>query len=149
MFESTDALAEDIGRLLDTLRRLSEARYGCLLDRKGILFESGEGGTWALRALFEAHAGEIFDIPPRLASGGPEKDVFEGWDDEFLLAFINGRVVLALACPEAERARAEIEGSLPALADSLLRYRASYRLDERGRGLFVGAPRLDVVVVGR
>jgi hypothetical protein len=32
--------------------------------------------------------------------------------------------------------------------DQLLRWKAAYRFDAQGRGLFVGRPRLDVIVVG-
>ena len=44
---------------------------------------------------------------------------------------------------------AQGEKLLHALVDRLLRYNSAWRLDEKGRGLFFGSPRLDVVVVGR
>jgi hypothetical protein len=85
-----------------------------------------------------------------MAGDGPAEDVFEGWEeDDFLLAFVNGRVALAVACPEAEAVRDAVMRPLRALADRLFRYNETWRLDEKGRGFFVGSARLDVVVVGR
>lgn len=77
-------------------------------------------------------------------------DVFEGWDDgEFVLAFLNGRVAVVLACPEAEPVRDQLMKPIELLADRLLRYDQSYRVDRRGRGLLFGRPKLDLIVVGR
>ena len=78
------------------------------------------------------------------------EDVFAGWDhDEFFLAFLNGRVALVVACPEAAQAQERTQRPLRALADRLLRYNPTYRMDGKGRGFFFGSPRLDLVVVGR
>ena len=51
--------------------------------------------------------------------------------------------------PEAERAQVLVERPLHALADRLFRLEPSWRIDEKGRGLFLSRPRLDLVVVGR
>jgi hypothetical protein len=82
--------------------------------------------------------------------------VFADWsaptgeeEHEFYMAFLNGRVGLLVACPDAEDLKARADEPVRALADRLLRYNAAWRLDEKGRGLFFGQPRLDVVVVGR
>jgi hypothetical protein len=78
------------------------------------------------------------------------EDAFEGWDeDEFFLAFINGRAVVVVACPHAEPLREQARRPLKALADRLFRYDARFRLDRRGRGFFFGGGTLDLVVVGR
>lgn len=153
MFESSERLGREIATLLDGLRVESGGRYACLADPVRLLFESSddaEDDTGALRSLIEQRLGALFAIPRQLAGEEPMDDVFEGWDsDDFFLAFINGRVALVLACPEAEPLREKLMRPLKILADRLFRLDASYRLDERGRGLFFGGARLDLVVVGR
>ena len=54
-----------------------------------------------------------------------------------------------MACPDAKRLEDASGKLLLVLADRLLRYNPSWRLDEKGRGLFFGSPRLDTVVIGR
>ena len=78
------------------------------------------------------------------------EDAFETWSegDEFLLAFVNGRVAVVVACPDAEEARQGAFDVLKVMADRLLRLDARYRLDEKGRGLFLGRARIDVIAVG-
>lgn len=153
MFESTQKLTEEINDLLEAIRRLGSGRYACLLEPKGLLFESadpGESGHWMLRRFLEQRNAALFSIPEALAAGGPREDLFADWDDdEFFLAFVNGRVALIVACPEAEPLKEKAVKLLKVLADRLLRFNAAWRVDERGRGLFFGRPRLDVVVVGR
>src|SRR5262245_2708282 len=153
MFESHERLADDIRGILVTLCELADGRYACLLEPKGILFEQPEPEEreiWALRRLLEERAAALFAIPKGLASGEPMEDVFEGWShDELFLAFINQRVALVLACPEAEPLKERALPALRVLADRLLRYNASYRIDDKGRGFFFTRPKLDLVVVGR
>jgi hypothetical protein len=98
----------------------------------------------------------LFEIPATLAAGGEMEDVFAEWEsragdppEEFLLAFVNGRVALLIACPDAERAQGLLTRPLRALVDRLFRLNPAWRLDEKGRGLFLSRPRLDLVVVGR
>lgn len=153
MFESPERLARDIEDLLDALRTAAAARDGFLIDPSGVLFASaadaGAAG-WTARRFLESRLDALFALPKSLAGEGPSADVFEGWeDDEVLLAFLNGRIVLVLLCPDAEEARAVVERPFAALADRLLRWRPSLRVDEQGRGLFVGQPRVDWVVIGR
>jgi hypothetical protein len=159
MFESGERLAEDVRGLLDSLRSLARGRYAAVLDPKGVVFESGEPaatGKWVFRRFLEQRTEVLFRIPAALAAGGEMEDVFAQWsapageeEDEFYLAFLNGRVGLVVACPDAESLKVQAEELLRALADRLLRYNSAWRLDERGRGLFFGQPRLDVVVIGR
>jgi hypothetical protein len=155
MFESSRRLEEEIRGLLGAIRTLAEGRYACLMEPGVILFECPEPEAREivnLRCRLELQAKEIFALPAAMSSedGGPETDPFEGWEhDELLLAFVNGRVALVLACPRAEAAREEIERPLRALVDRLLRYREAYRFDLSGRGLFLGRPKLDFVSVGR
>ena len=159
MFESSERLAEDVRALLDSIRELAEGRYAGVFEPKGLVFESsGPGGeeTWVLRHYLERRLEPLFRIPAALAEGTEIEDLFADWtrrageeEDEFLLAFLNGRVVLVVACRDAEALKARIGPPLHVLADRLLRYNSAWRLDEKGGGLFFGRPRLDLVVVGR
>ena len=153
MFESSRRLSAEVLDLLEALRGLAGGRYACVVDPRGILFESPEPEEreeWALRRLLEERSAALFSLPGSMAGEGPPEDLFEGWEhDDFLLAFVNGRVALAVACPDAEAVRDAVMRPLRALADRLFRYNETWRLDEKGRGFFVGSARLDVVVVGR
>jgi hypothetical protein len=154
MFESAGRLQEELARLLESLRALGEGRYAALFDPKGLLLESpqdGDQGEWALRSFLQKHAAALFRIPAALHDPSQEmEDAFEDWvDDEFFLAFVNGRVGLLVACPDAKRLEEESPRLLKALVDRLLRLNPTWRLDEKGRGLFAGRPRLDTVAVGR
>jgi hypothetical protein len=153
VFESRERLADDICRLLDAVRQEAGGRYACLMEPGRILFESPEPEKreeWALRRLLEERSAVLFSLPASMAGEGPAEDLLAGWEeDDFLLAFVNGRVALAVACPDAEGVREAVMRPLRALADRLFRYNETWRLDEKGRGFFVGRARLDVVVVGR
>ena len=138
--------------LLEAVRGLAGGRYACIVEPAGILFESPEPEereAWALRRFLEEKCTALFAIPRALADGTSMDDVFAEWqEDEFFLAFVNGRVAVVVACPEAEPLRARAFPLLKVLADQLFRYNETYRLDPEGRGLFFGRPRLDIVVVG-
>jgi len=152
VFESSRRLSGEVVDLLETIRGVAGGRYACVAEPRGILFESPEPDSreaWALRRFLEGKCSALFAIPRALAAGTDMEDAFEGWhDDEFFLAFINGRVALVVACPDAESLRERAFPLLKALADRLFRYNETYRLDPEGRGLFFGRPRLDIVVVG-
>ena len=152
VFESKARLQEDARRLLDALRDLGEGRYAALFDRKGILLESpgdpGEG--WPLRRFVQSRGEALFRLPAALHAGEEMKDVFEDLaSDGFFMAFLNGRVGILVACDDPQRLEDQSGKLLKVLADRLLRLDPSWRLDERGRGLFFGSPRLDTVVIGR
>ena len=159
MFESSTRLAADARGLLDSIRDLARGRYAAVFDPRGLVFESAEAeatGHWVLRRFLEQRTEALFRVPAALAAGREMEDVFAEWtapageeEDEFYLAFLNGRVALVVACPDAESLKVQADELLRALVDRLLRYNSAWRLDEKGRGLFVGQPRLDVVVVGR
>jgi hypothetical protein len=154
MFESRDRLAEEIGGLLDAFRALGGGRYACVLEAKGGLpFESAlpeSEGHWMLRRFLEQRAEALFRLPAAMAANEAMEDVFADWeDDAFFLAFINGRVALVVACPDPEALKEQAERPLRALADRLFRYNAAFRLDEKGRGIFLGRARLDLIVIGR
>jgi hypothetical protein len=153
MFESRATLADQIERLLDGIRGMANGRYACILEPKALLFEAALGepsSEWALRRFLEQRAEALFKIPQALASGEPLDDLFAEWgEDEFFLAFINGRVAIVVACPEAGPLEEQAKKPIKALADRLFRYNAVWRLDERGRGLFLGRAKLDLVVVGK
>jgi hypothetical protein len=153
MFDSQERLARDIGELLRLIRSLADGRYACLAEPGRVVFEdppSEESGNGALRRFIDDRTADLFRIPAALAAGDALDDVFDGWDtDDFVLAILNGRVALVVACPDGERLRARIDDPLRALADRLLRWNAAYRLDPHGRGLFFSTPKLDVVVVSR
>jgi hypothetical protein len=152
VFESSRRLPAEVVELVDALRGLGAGRYACVVEPHGIVFESPEPEdreAWALRRFLEEKCAALFAIPKALADGTSMDDVFEDWqEDEFFLAFINGRVAVVVACPEAEPLRAQAFPLLKVLADRLFRYNETYRLDLEGRGLFFGRPKLDIVVVG-
>jgi hypothetical protein len=150
MFESRETLAQEIQGLLRTLGGIAPSEEACLFDRGGLLFSSREEeGPGPLWSFLEGRRDEAFSIPGKLAGDGPSEDVFEEWEGgDVLLAFVNGRVALAMACRDAEEAQGNVRPLLPALVDRLLRFEAGYRIDKEGRGLLFGSPKLDLVVVG-
>jgi hypothetical protein len=154
MFESRQRLETDIVRWLTVLRELGGGRYAGLIEPGGILFESEAEGAeqgWMLRQFLKEKAAALFTIPEGMDAGGPSEDVFADWsEDEFLLAFINRRVAVVVACPDAEALREQAMRPLKALSDRLLRYNQAWRLRPGGRGgFFMGRAQLDLVVVGR
>ena len=152
VFESKARLREDARRLLDTLRELGDGRYAALFDRKGILLDSPSDSSegWPLRRFVESRGEALFHLPDALHGGEEMKDLFEDMaSDAFFLAFLNGRVGILVAGPDVQRLEDESGKLLKVLADRLLRPEPSWRLDETGRGLFFGSPRLDTIVVGR
>jgi hypothetical protein len=153
MFESSKRLHEDVSGLLSALRSLAQGRYAALFDAKGVLMESPEGGNegeWALRRFIESRGRGLFRIPAALHGEEEMEDAFEEWHgDEFFLAFVNGKVGVLVACPDARRVESESGRLLKVLVDRLLRLNPGWRLDERGRGMFAGRPRLETVAIGR
>jgi hypothetical protein len=152
MFESSKRLHEDVNGLLGALRSLAEGRYAALFDAKGVMMESPAGGSegeWALRRFIETRGPALFRIPAALHGEEPMQDIFEEWHaDEFFLAFVNGKVGVLVACPDAKRVEADSGKLLKVLVDRLLRLNPGWRLDERGRGLFGGRPKLETVAIG-
>jgi len=152
MFESHDRLQRDVVDVLEALRSLGAGRYAALFDPRGVLGESprgGEGGEGPLRRLLESRAGALFRIPAALHSGEQLEDHFADWtEDEFFLAFVNGKVGVLVACADAKRLESESGKLLKVLVDRLLRLNPGWRLDERGRGLFGGRPKLETVAIG-
>jgi hypothetical protein len=152
MFESRTRLAQEIAGLLKALREEAEGRYACLVDRKTVVFEdAAEGSTgWDLRQFLDERREVLFTLPAAMAGEGPEADLFEDWSqDDFFLAFLNGKVAVVVACPDAEALRQPAQRLLRALSDRLFRFEPTYRLDASGRGFFGGRAQLDVVVVAR
>ena len=153
MFESKEKLASEIEDLLEVLRRAGDGRYACLLDTKRMLFEApGQPpeGTWPIRQLLRDRGARLFEIPKAMEEEAPLEDHFVGChEDDFFLAFINRRVALVIACPDAEPLQRKLMRPLKVLADRLFRYDETYRLDDEGGGLFFGSPKLDLVVIGR
>jgi hypothetical protein len=169
MFESKARLQEDVRGLLDALRELGEGRYAVLFDANGVILQSPDEGLAPqagrpfggdLRRLVQSRAEALFALPAALHApdvpgdrdqgGGKMADLFEAWaEDEFLLAFLNGRVGLLVVCSDAKRLEVESGKLLEVMVDRLLRFNPTWRLDERGRGLFFGSPRLDKVVIER
>jgi hypothetical protein len=152
VFESRARLQEDTQGLLDSLRELAEGRYAVLFDRKEILLESppDPAGGAPLRRFVQSRTEALFRVPAALHGGEEMEDLFEDQPgDGFFLAFLNGRVGVLAACPDPQRLEQEAGSLLKVLADRLLRLNPAWRVDERGRGLFLGSPRLDTVVIGR
>jgi hypothetical protein len=150
---SPDRRTAAVLEVMDAIRTLGQGRYACLLEPGRIVLETPEpedAPTASLHRLLDAQRTALFEIPAALAAESPFADPFADWDeDEFLLAFLNRRVALAVACPDAEALKEQAEDALRVLADRLLRLDQRYRLDERGHGFFFGRAKLDVVVVGR
>jgi hypothetical protein len=151
VFETGDRLRDDVLTLMGAILDLGDGRYAALVEKTGIVLETpepGDGRATALRAVIEERAGAILGLAAALAADTTE-DAFADWtEDEFLLAVLNERVALVVACPDAEALKADADPPLRALVDRLLRWKPAYRLDPQGRGIFVGRPRLDVIVVG-
>lgn len=153
MLETQSSLFEEIRKLLGALRSIGEGRYACLIEPGGLLLEDASEPSeeaWVLRRFVEQRIPRLFEIPKTLEAEGPADDLFEDWDeDEFFLAFINGKVGVLVACPDAAALETEAPRALKALADRLFRVNAAWRVDERGKGLLFGRARLDMVVIGR
>ena len=153
MFEAKERLEENLLDLMAAILDLGDGRYACLIERSGIVLETPEpeeGPVLALRRVIEARAASILGLATALAAGGDMEDAFSDCaDDEFLVAVLNERVALVVACPDAEALKGKVDPPLRALVDRLLRWKSSYRFDAQGRGLFVARPRLDLIVVGR
>jgi len=152
VLESGERLQREIGDLLALIRNDGGGRYACLLDRRSLLMEDVAPEDLAiapLRRFLEGQRDALFRIPEEMDAGGPAEDAFADWsEDEFLLAFLNRKVVLVVACPDAEALRQRVDPPLRVLVDRLLRWKSAYRLDDKGRGLLFANPKLDVIVVG-
>jgi len=152
IFESRAALRQGLLEAVEAIRTLGEGRYACVLDAGAIVLESpepGDGRSFALRQLIDDRRAAILAVPQTLADEGPMEDVFADWhEDEFLLAFLNQRVALVVACPDAEALKESGTELWPVWADRVLRFDERYRIDPKGRGLLFGSPRLDLVVIG-
>jgi hypothetical protein len=148
----TSPRREGLLEVLEALRALGEGRYACIVDAGGIVAESPEpedGRVFALRQLLVEKREALLAIPRALEQETDSEDPFVDWhQDEFLLAVLNGRVAVVVACAAAEPLKQQSADLLRVWVDRMLRYDERYRLDPAGRGLFVGRPRLDVVVVG-
>lgn len=151
MFETRSRLHEDVSVLLGVLRDISEGAYVSLLDRTGVLAESASPDASVvpkLRGVIAERTESIFALPGAMAADGPTEDVFEGFAGlGFLVAILNGRVALVVACADPASARGAIEAPFKALADRLFRINPAWRTDEKGRGIFFSRPRLDWIVV--
>src|SRR5688500_14132617 len=152
VFEAKERLEENLLDLMAAILDLGDGRYACLVEKSGIVLQTPEpedGPVLALRRVIEARAASILGLAKALAGGREMEDAISGWaDDELLVAVLNERVALDVAGPDAEALKAEVDPPLRALVDRLLRWKPAYRLDVQGRGLFVGRPRLDLIVVG-
>jgi hypothetical protein len=153
VFESATRLEEDVRGLLAALRSHAGGRYAALFDARGVFAESPEGGGdggWALRRFIESRGRDLLGIAEALHSGAEMQDHFEDWTaDEFFLVFVNRKVGVLVACPDASGVEQGANRLLKALVDRLLRLNPAWRMDEKGRGLFAGSPRLDTVVISR
>ena len=153
MFESPARLRRDVSEMLDSLRVLGAGRYAAVFDARQLVAESPSQtneGEWALRRVLQSRAEPLLRVPQALENGEPIEDVFSDFgDEEFLLAVVNGKLGVLVACADASKLKTDSERLIPALVDRLLRLDGRYRLDDRGRGLFFGSPRLDTVVIPR
>jgi hypothetical protein len=151
VFESEARLTADVASLLGALRERAAGRYAVLFDRRGVLQETpdAEAGG-ALRRLVESRADALLRVPAALHGSDEMADLFEAWgQEEFFLAVVNARVGVLVACEDAAELEQDAGLLLQTLADRLLRLHPAWRVDEKGRGLFMGRPRLDTVVIPR
>jgi hypothetical protein len=153
VFESHTRLEEQVAGLLQGIRAEAGGRYAAIVEPARVVFESfdeGDEQALRLRHFVERRSADLFALPAAMAGEQALDDLFEEWrEDAFVVAVVNGRVALLLACPDAEAARAGLDRPLRTLADRLFRFEPRWRLDARGRGYFLGRARLEVVVVGR
>lgn len=158
MFESTDRLSEELLQGLEALRGLGDGHWAALFDRQGVRLESpaadsdpaGDPPAATLRLFVRDHAAALFGIPAALQAGNELEDHFAAFaEEEFFLAFVNGKVAILVACADAQRIEDESGPLLRLLVDRLLRLEPRWRLDEQGRGILAARPRLDTVVIGR
>jgi len=138
MLESEAKLRRDVAEMLESLRELGAGRYAAVFDAKAVVAESPEQtseGEWAIRRLLQTQAGPLLRLPAALHGGDEMSDLFSDWTaDEFLLAVVNGRVGVLVACADAARLEADSAPLLRALVDRLLRLDAAWRIDEKARG---------------
>jgi hypothetical protein len=151
MFESETKLRQDVGGMLEALRELGAGRYAAVFDARAVIAESPaetHDGEWGLRRLLQDRGAAVLQLPAALHGGEEMGDLFSDWtEDEFLLAVVNGKVGVLVACADAARLEADSGRLLQALVDRLLRLDPAWRVDAKGGGLFFGAPRLDTVVI--
>jgi hypothetical protein len=124
------------------------------VDHERVLFESPKDSDpefEPLRKKLLSETPALFALPRHMKDEDPlEEDLFEDWEqDDFFLAFLNGRIAFVLACPHAEPLREALRRPLETLADRLFRYDPIYRIDDRGKGLLAGNAQLDIMVLGR
>ena len=143
---------EGLVEVLEAVRGLGHGRYACILDSGGLVAEAPEpddGRLFALRQLLQERRQALLAIPGALEEETDSEDPFADWSqDQFLLAVLNRRAALVVACPDAEALKDAASDLLRVWVDRMLRYDERYRFDPAGRGLFFGRPRLDLVVVG-
>jgi len=153
MFESADTLHRHVAEMLEAMRELCAGRYAAVFDAKRVVAESPDDTSeaeWALRRLLQSRGADLLRLPTALHGGDEMGDPFEEWtSDEFLLAVVNGKVGVLVACSDAARLEQDAQRLLRALFDRLLRLDSGWRVDDKGRGLFFGSPRLDTVVIPR
>jgi hypothetical protein len=152
MLESQSRLRGDVVDILDSLVALGGGAYAAVFDAKAVLAEHSERdeGRSPLRGLVEANGEALLRLPGALQRGEELDDHFAGFErDEFLLAVVNGKVGLLVACADAADLQRRAERLLHALVDRLLRLEPRYRYDEKGRGILFGSPRLETVVIPR
>jgi hypothetical protein len=153
VFESSSRLRQDIVGMLDSLRAIGAGRYAAVFDERVVVAESptqASEGEWALRRVLQSQAKALLRLPRALENGEAIEDLFADYgNEEFLLAVVNGRLGVLVACADASKLKSESARLIPVLVDRLLRLDGRYRLDDSGRGLFFGSPRLDTVVIPR
>lgn len=145
---------EALLEVVEAVRAAGDGRYACVLDASGLVVESPEpqdGHLFALRQHLVDRRASLLSVPRTMEDEGrpAAEDPFAEWhQDQFLLAVLNERAALVVACPDAEALREASGELLRVWADRLQRYDARFRMDARGRGFFFGRAKLDVVVVG-
>ncbi len=154
MTGSSGRAREGLLEVVEAVRRAGDARYACVLDAGGVIVESPEpadGHLFALRQHLVDRRAALLALPRTMEETGPPaaEDPFAEWHhDQFLLAVLNERAALVVACADAETLEEASGELLRVWADRLQRFDARFRMDARGRGFFFGHAKLDVVVIG-
>lgn len=125
--------------------------YACVLEPAGLVaeFVAGDESAERLADALVDRTAAIFALPQAMAGDGPAEDAFAGLEGHgFLVAVVNGKFALVVACLDPEGARGPVERPFRALVDRLFRIEPKWRIDGEGRGFLFGRAKVDWIVVG-
>ena len=141
--------------MLDALRELGAGRYAAVFDAKAV--RRPRAPTRRAKASGRCAAccsrtrKRVLRLPGALHAGDEMGDPFAELDERRVPLSPREREGGRRSSPARTRrgSRPTPRRLLHALVDRLLRLDPAWRVDEKGRGLFFGSPRLDTVVIPR